>query len=196
MKPYFVFARVWHNKCKPYDVSSYQYYVVAKDEVRAKQLVKSSLEVLAGAEFGIDNIEEIDVSKGEQVRHLITKSYDDSIKEEALEKALEVNHKDETKVHEASHTCSADSVRNLIDDPNRFYLFVKDSLKPNSKVFISNGQMRIYSLVGPTFYDREFLERKRKEVGEILQIAESKLEEARLRLSQVDKELKKNDKTS
>jgi len=181
MKTYIGFVTIWHKEDNPYDVSSYEYCIVAKNEERAKEMASERVKTYRQAKFVV-KVEEVPVNEGEQLREVVSASYKGVIVEQALEKALALEAQNEEAIKKESAGCDSTDFKYLLSHPELFYSFIKKRLKKTSKIIISDGQLRLYNFGGLTIdeenkmnIERSNLERKKRRLLREIKYTEREL---------------------
>jgi hypothetical protein len=163
MKPYIGFATVWHKEDDPYDVSSYEYYIVAENDERARDMIADRIKMYRHAKFVI-KVEEVPIDEGEQLRDVVSASYKGVIMEQALKEAMAFESEKEEAIREESAGCVSTDFKHLLSHPEMFYSFIKTKLKKDSKVIISDGQLRVYTFGGLTIDEQRKENKKRSDL--------------------------------
>jgi hypothetical protein len=182
MKPYIGFATIWNKEGNPYDVSSYEYCVVAKDEERAKEMITDRINEYKRAKLVV-KVEEVPINEGEQLREVVSETYKGVIVEQALKEALGFEAENEEAIKKESLGSVSTDLKHLLLNPLLFHSFITSELKKTCKVLISDGQLRVYNFGGLT------IDEERKEIKERLDL-ERKKKSLRREIIRIERKLK------
>lgn len=185
LKPYFIFSTVWHKKGEPYNVTSYNFYVVDYSEENVKKVVSAELRGYMHWKHSI-TIEEIKLDR-KQMRSLTSRPFDSVIIAEAVEKCLKLEKgkhaKLKSRCERARLSCCFVKLDKLLSGfPIDMYDLLAKNLSPNSMMAIDDGVLYIYH--GPkseeTFRETDLdmqKERLKNKMKAILEDAVEKINE-------------------
>ena len=157
LKPFFAFVTVWHDKSNPYDVSNYHFYVVAKNEKRAKDLITSKIETFKYYKHDII-IEEMELDK-EHEREIRWHGLGSLLIQEQVKMDVE---KIKASISEDYKSSRRMNIQGLFLNPKNLFNFFIHSLCPDSKIFIHQGELHIYNKNDSSSFFLEYFENEKK----------------------------------